>query len=119
MCVHSIGLLEEDAVLSLAAAHSLTPAQLLLRWGLSRGYSVIPKSASPRHILENASLLDSSNAAAAAALTASELDTPDMKEIAQTRRVDGAGLLKGKGKDQAISSLAELWEEQQEKPPRE
>ena len=48
-----------DPVLgSVARAHGRTPAQVLLRWGLQRGLVVLPKSARPARIRENAALFD-------------------------------------------------------------
>eukprot|EP00887_Chlorella_sp_A99_P003168 scaffold9.g3168.t1 len=43
-------LLEEPAVARVARETGLTPAQVLLRWGLQRGLAVIPKSARGEHI---------------------------------------------------------------------
>ena len=37
----------------IAAAHGLTPAQVMLRWQLQRGRQVIPKSVNPERIREN------------------------------------------------------------------
>lgn len=48
--------LDEPELLSLATKHSATPAQLLLRWGLQRGFIVLPKSVKRERILENADL---------------------------------------------------------------
>lgn len=38
---------------AIAARRNCTPAQLVLRWGVGRGTSVIPKSAHARRIEEN------------------------------------------------------------------
>ena len=46
-------LLEEDAVKSIAKERACTPAQVLLKWGVSRGTSVIPKSKHVARIEEN------------------------------------------------------------------
>ncbi|XP_007434431.1 uncharacterized protein LOC103065012 [Python bivittatus] len=48
-----VGHPEVEAV---ARQHSRTPAQVLLRWALQQGVSVIPKSASPRRVAENGQL---------------------------------------------------------------
>jgi alcohol dehydrogenase (NADP+) len=46
-------LLKNDVVLEIAGEASCTPAQVVLAWGMSRGTSVIPKSAHESHIEEN------------------------------------------------------------------
>lgn len=40
-------LLDDSTVKELAVKYNATAAQVLLAWGLSRGYSVIPKSVTP------------------------------------------------------------------------
>lgn len=40
-------------VMSLAEKHRATPAQILLAWGMHRGYAVIPKSIHPERLKEN------------------------------------------------------------------
>ena len=42
----------------IAAAHSKTPAQVMLRWHLQQGRSVIPKSTKPPRIAENLDVFD-------------------------------------------------------------
>ena len=37
----------------IAAAHGVTPGQVVLRWHLQHGIVVIPKSATPARITEN------------------------------------------------------------------
>lgn len=102
----SSGLLSDGAVGELAAANDLTPAQVLLRWGLANGCSVIPKSTSPLRIAENAVATWPSPEPAA-------MDWSTLEGITQTRQVDGAGLLVGKGAaGSGISNLAELWGEE-------
>ena len=41
-----------------AEAHGKTPAQVMLRWGLQHGRSVIPKSVKPERIAENLDVFD-------------------------------------------------------------
>ncbi len=40
-----------------AEKHGMTPAQMLLKWGLQRGTSVIPKAYTPAHIVDNFAVL--------------------------------------------------------------
>lgn len=47
-------ILEEPALVSLAAEYGISVAQLVIRWHLERGVSVIPKSLSPQRIESNA-----------------------------------------------------------------
>jgi 2,5-diketo-D-gluconate reductase A len=49
-------LIENTAVSGPAAAHGKTPAQILLRWAVQHGFPVLPKSASPARIAENAGI---------------------------------------------------------------
>lgn len=42
----------------IAKAHDKSPAQVLLRWGLQHGRSVIPKSTNPGRIKENIDVFD-------------------------------------------------------------
>ena len=50
--------LEDPVVVDLAETHNKTPAQVLLRWGLQHGRSVIPKSTNPTRIAENIDVFD-------------------------------------------------------------
>ena len=45
--------LGDPVVTELAAAHGRTPAQVVLRWHLQRGFVVFPKSSSPDRLREN------------------------------------------------------------------
>jgi len=49
-------LLADPILVELARAHGASPAQIVLRWHLQEGLIVIPKSATPGRIRENASL---------------------------------------------------------------
>jgi D-xylose reductase len=46
-------LFTHDTITRIAAAHSRTPAQVLLRWATQRGITVIPKSSNPGRLVEN------------------------------------------------------------------
>ncbi|MCH9695311.1 MAG: aldo/keto reductase [Gammaproteobacteria bacterium] len=47
-----------DPVVAAAKRVSRTPAQVVLRWGIQRGTSVIPKTTRPERLAENISLFD-------------------------------------------------------------
>jgi alcohol dehydrogenase (NADP+) len=63
-------LLENPVIIEIAAANGYTPGQVLIRWAIQRGTSVIPKSVNPGRIKQNFE---------AASITLSE---NDMKKIA-------------------------------------
>ncbi|MEV5018083.1 aldo/keto reductase [Streptomyces sp. NPDC053780] len=55
---HRRSVLEDPAVTGIAEAHGKSPAQVLLRWGLQQGRSVIPKSTKRHRIAENTDVFD-------------------------------------------------------------
>jgi diketogulonate reductase-like aldo/keto reductase len=62
--------LGDPSVAGLAQRYAKTPAQILIRWALDKGYVVIPKSVHQARIVENANIFDFS-------LTAHDLQTLD------------------------------------------
>ena len=50
--------LEDPVIGRIAETHGKTPAQVMLRWGLQHGRSVIPKSTKPERIAENLDVFD-------------------------------------------------------------
>jgi diketogulonate reductase-like aldo/keto reductase len=50
--------LDDPVIGEIASRRGKTPAQVMLRWGLQQGRSVIPKSAKPSRIAENIDVFD-------------------------------------------------------------
>jgi diketogulonate reductase-like aldo/keto reductase len=50
--------LQDPVIGGVAQAHGKTPAQVMLRWGIQHGRSVIPKSTKPNRIAENIDVFD-------------------------------------------------------------
>jgi diketogulonate reductase-like aldo/keto reductase len=50
--------LQDPLIGGIAEAHNKTPAQVMLRWHLQQGRSVIPKSTKPQRIAENLDVFD-------------------------------------------------------------
>lgn len=51
-------ILENDIISSIAKHHNKTTAQIVNRWLIQRGISIVPKSRNPKHIAENIDLFD-------------------------------------------------------------
>jgi diketogulonate reductase-like aldo/keto reductase len=50
--------LEDPLIGDIAGSHGKSPAQVMLRWGMQQGRSVIPKSTKPSRIAENIDVFD-------------------------------------------------------------
>ena len=55
---HKRDVLSDPAITALAAKYDRTPAQIILRWHIQQGRSVIPKSQRPERIRENIAIFD-------------------------------------------------------------
>lgn len=55
---HTAELLGDEVISSIAKAHGVSSAQVILRWNLQKGVVVIPGSSNPDHIKENTELYD-------------------------------------------------------------
>jgi diketogulonate reductase-like aldo/keto reductase len=52
------GLLSDPVIKKIADAHDKSIAQVILRWHIQEGFSVIPGATNPVHIKENISIFD-------------------------------------------------------------
>jgi D-xylose reductase len=50
--------MENETVKSIAAVHDRTPAQVLLRWGVQRGTSIVPKTSNVDRLKQNLAIFD-------------------------------------------------------------
>ncbi|MGU3438193.1 aldo/keto reductase [Actinomycetes bacterium M1A6_2h] len=55
---HRVSVLEDETVGRIANSHNKTAAQVMLRWHLQQGRSVIPKSTNPDRIAQNFDMFD-------------------------------------------------------------
>lgn len=58
MAQENESVLQQSAVLEIAKQHGKTPAQIVLRWGLQRGNSIIPKTSRIERLTENAAIFN-------------------------------------------------------------
>jgi len=54
----SLEILGHKTILTIAEAHKKTPSQIVLRWTVQRGVTVIPRSNSREHLAENLDIFD-------------------------------------------------------------
>jgi len=82
----AVHLMDEPAVVEIAKVHSVSPAQVLIRWSIQKGCIVIPKSETPKYIKSNWEVFHF------------ELSAEQMEQLAKLQRDDGRqvnGFLKG------------------------
>lgn len=70
-------LLDDPALVPIAARHGKTPAQVVLRWHVQQGTVAIPRSSNPSRVAQNIDIADFA------------LDTADMAAISALARPDG------------------------------
>lgn len=77
--------LEDEVILGIAASHGKSAAQVMLRWAVQEGRSVIPKSVKPARIAENFDVFDfeltANQLAAIDALDTAERGGPNPEDI--------------------------------------
>ncbi|HAU22259.1 MAG TPA: 4-dihydromethyl-trisporate dehydrogenase [Erythrobacter sp.] len=83
MAGKSDSVLTEDVVKSAAGAHVKTPAQVVLRWGVQRGTSIIPKTSRPERMRENLDIFD---------FELSETEMQAISTLDQGRRFNDPGI---------------------------
>ncbi|MEM1052289.1 MAG: aldo/keto reductase [Pseudomonadota bacterium] len=83
MAEHEESLLGAAPVMVAAQAHGKTPAQVLLKWGVQRGTSVIPKTTKPERMRENLAIDD---------FELSSLEMMAINSLNQNRRFNDPGV---------------------------
>ena len=73
----------DSSIKTLASKYGVAEAQISLRWGLQKGYGILPKSTNPDRIRQNIDLFSF------------ELDAGDMKLLAEMNRGDGVAWASG------------------------
>lgn len=56
--VAATDLLENEIIINISKKYGKTPSQVILRWVLEQGISVVPKARSEKHLLENIDVFD-------------------------------------------------------------
>ena len=78
-------ILDDPSIGKIAAAHGKSPAQIILRWHLEQGHTVLSKSVTPARMRDNAAIfdfaLDADESAAIAALNTDSRVGPDPVEL--------------------------------------
>ncbi len=74
--------LDDPVIAELAASHSRSPAQIVLRWALQRGTIAIPKSQRPDHLAENFAAYD---------FSLTDLEMCQIDALDQNRRFNDPG----------------------------
>lgn len=78
-------ILDDPTIGKIAAAHGKSPAQIILRWHLEQGHTVLSKSVTPARMRDNAAIfdfaLDTDESAAIAALNTDSRVGPDPVEL--------------------------------------
>merc|ERR1711892_58466 len=77
-----ISALKDDVIYNIAKGHGVTQAQVILRWGVQRGCSVIPKSENEGRIRENLDLFS---------FSLSEQDMEEIEGIDRNLRLNDPG----------------------------
>lgn len=54
----STDILGNESILTISESHGKTPSQVILRWTIQKGISVIPRSKSRNHLMENLNIFD-------------------------------------------------------------
>eukprot|EP00252_Welwitschia_mirabilis_P000080 TRINITY_DN1004_c0_g1_i3.p1 TRINITY_DN1004_c0_g1~~TRINITY_DN1004_c0_g1_i3.p1 ORF type:complete len:242 (+),score=27.64 TRINITY_DN1004_c0_g1_i3:549-1274(+) len=93
-------LLLNSAVLSVASKHRKSPAQVVLRWGIEEGASVIPKSYTIERIKENANIFD---------FALDDEDREKLMNLEQKKVYDGKEFLNAV--NGPYRTLLDLWED--------
>lgn len=83
MALPSDSLLDNRIIQCIALQYGKSAAQVLLRWGVQRGTSVIPKTSSPERMTENLNIFDFQ-------LTAEDMET--ISSLDQSRRFNDPGV---------------------------